>query len=400
MHAKLKKLFKFWRLKIKYPFYYRLCAIGPVDSGKIVFIENRFKQITNSFSLLHETLEREYDCRVKDCFLLEVEGSRKEYDKRCMAMIRETARARCVFVNDSSNVVGCIPFRKGTDVVQVWHACGAFKKWGFSNAEGKFGANYKELMKYPYYADYSLVTVSSPEVRWAYSEAFHLPVDNDVVQATGVSRTDIFFDEAFRAAAYEKLYEKIPQARGKKVVLYAPTFRGGVGKAKSPDDLCQELFCEQLGGQYVLIFKHHPSVKKRPRIREACAEQIFDMTDDMTIEQLLTVSDVCITDYSSVVFEYSLFERPILIYAFDLEKYSDWRGFYYDFEEFVPGPIVKTTQELVDCLKSIDNYDLQKVRDFRVKYMGSCDGGATRRILDTVFGDALPKRKNHGEEKA
>lgn len=396
MKMGLRELSRFWRLKIKYPLYYRLCALGPLDREKAVFIENRFPRITDSFSLLHQKLCEEYQCRVTDCFLLEVDGTRKEYDRRCMAMIREAAGAAYVFVNDASNVVGCLPFRKGTKVIQVWHACGAFKKWGFSNASGKFGADYRELLRYPYYANYALVTVSSPEVAWAYADAFHLPEQNDVVKATGVSRTDIFFDPKFREEAFARLYKRVPQAKGKKVVLYAPTFRGKVRSAQSPANLNQQAFCGRFADQYVLLCKHHPSVKKRPPVEPGCENTVFDVTNDMSIEELLVVSDVCITDYSSIVFEYSLFERPIIIYAYDLDSYIDARGFYYKFEDFVPGPIVKDNRALLDCLAQIDRYDLQKVRDFREKYMGSCDGGATERILQTACPEL--KRKNFHED--
>ena len=392
MFKKFKKAGKFWRLKIKYPLYYRFHALLPVDEKKIVFIENRFPEITNSFSLLYHTLDAEYDCKVTGCFLLEVDGSRRQYDRRCMKMIREVARARCVFVNDSSNVVGCLPFRKKTAVVQVWHACGAFKKWGFSNAKGLFGANLKELLRYPYYADYSLVTVSSPEVAWAYEEAFHISPDKGVVRATGVSRTDIFFQQEFRDNALSRLYQTVPQARGRKVILYAPTFRGSVGKAMPPSNLNQELFCDKFRGEYVLLCKHHPSVRKRPPIRPGCEDVVFDVTDTMTIEELMCVSDICITDYSSVVFEYSLFERPIIIYAYDIGQYSDWRGFYYDFESFVPGPIIRDNRELLNCIENIDTYDIDQVVTFKNKYMSACDGHATEHIIKEVFGDTLRRK--------
>lgn len=389
MRKRLRRIKKFWILKIKYPLYYRLCALWPIIPQKIVFVENRFPQITNSFSLLYDMLSSQYNYQVSGSFLLEVDSTKRQYNKRCMKMIRNVARAKCVFVNDSSDVIGCLPFRKGTKVVQVWHACGAFKKWGFSNAKGRFGVNMKELLKYPYYANYDLVTVSSPEVAWAYAEAFNIPEPNDIVKATGVSRTDIFFQPDFKQSAFDRLYEVVPQARGKKIILYAPTFRGSVGKAIAPSNLNQELFCKRFQEEYVLLCKHHPSVRIRPSIRSGCENTVFDVTETITIEQLMCVSDICITDYSSVVFEYSLFERPIIIYAYDMAQYADWRGFYYDFESFVPGPIVRNNQELLDCIADIGEYDIDRVKVFKKTYMSSCDGQATQRILKEVFGDTL-----------
>ena len=111
-------------------------------------------------------------------------------------------------------------------------------------------------------------------------------------------------------------------------------------------------------------------------------EPIRDLSEDMTIEELLMVSDVCISDYSSIVFEYSLFERPMVFYAPDLEDYDDWRGFYYPYEEMTPGPIVKTTQEIGDYLLNLDErFDQDRIHEFRQFFMSSCDGKATKRIL-------------------
>jgi CDP-glycerol glycerophosphotransferase (TagB/SpsB family) len=79
----------------------------------------------------------------------------------------------------------------------------------------------------------------------------------------------------------------------------------------------------------------------------------------------------------------------MLFFAYDLEDYFDWRGFYYDYETLAPGPIVTTTEDLVAQLKQIDTLDLTKVRAFRERFMSSCDGHATERILALAFGDRL-----------
>lgn len=401
IYHKLKSIEKYWKLKIKYPLYYKLCALFPIENKKIVFIENRFPILTNSFEQLYNALKNHHNYNVVESYLLDVAGANrqhskylllettgieKQYNKRCMAMIKEVATARCIFVNDSSNIVGCIPFRKGTDIVQVWHGCGAFKKWGFSNAKGEFGANLKGLLRYPFYANYTLVTVSSDEVAWAYADAFNIPLENGRIKATGVSRTDVFFNEEYRKNAFDRIYDMVPQSKEKKVILYAPTFRGDAGFAQSPNNMPLGLLKEKLEDEYILLFKHHPLVKNRPKIEEGCENFAFDITDDLSIEELIYTSDICITDYSSIVFEYSLLEKPIIIYAFDIDDYVDWRGFYYNFEEFVPGPIIKNDNDLVQCLLDIDTFDINKVIEFRKKFMGACDGKSTARIIDEVFG--------------
>ena len=104
------------------------------------------------------------------------------------------------------------------------------------------------------------------------------------------------------------------------------------------------------------------------------------------IEELLCVSDICISDYSSIVFEYSLFGRPMLFYAYDLEDYFDWRGFYYPYYDLAPGPVVRTNEEIIHYIQNIEhNFDRECVRKFREKFMAACDGHATERILQLVF---------------
>lgn len=156
----------------------------------------------------------------------------------------------------------------------------------------------------------------------------------------------------------------MPQAKGKKVILYAPTFRGRVAKAKTPNQLDIAAFGDALGKDYILLFKLHPFVKKRTAIPEGYEDFAFDLTDDMSIEELLFVADICISDYSSLVFEYSLFEKPMIFFAFDLDNYYDWRGFYYDYKDFVPGPIHTTTEEMIEYIQHVDErFDKKRYRN-------------------------------------
>lgn len=169
-------------------------------------------------------------------------------------------------------------------------------------------------------------------------------------------------------------------------MLYAPTFRGSVGGAKAPEGLDIPYLKEKLGEEWVLLIKQHPVVKNRPGIPEEASEFAFDVSDEFVIEELLCVSDLCISDYSSLVFEYSLFERPMLFFAFDFEEYGDWRGFYYDYDAMTPGPVVKTTEEIAEFVLHMEKrFDKEEVARFREKFMCACDGHATGRLLELVM---------------
>ena len=378
--SKLRRIRKHYRYKVYFPKVYSSYCTESVQENKVLFLEMRFTKLSNSFELIYKALEEsgEYDLKCSYVQFNFIRG--REFTQRVNEMLKELATAKYVFVDDASLILSSIPLRKETVAINLWHACGAFKKFGRSTAELKFGSSAATLDKYPNYGNLTHVTVSSPEVIWAYEEAMHLP--KGIVKATGVSRTDQFYDKEFVESRKQKLYEIMPEAKDKKVILYAPTFRGHVATASSPDRIDFERFCRELGNEYVIVCKHHPFVKNPPIIPEELQHFARDLTKYLSIEDLLCCADICISDYSSLVFEYSLFEKPMIFYAYDYDNYCDWRGFYYDYSEFTPGPVVQTEDELINSIKNIDTqFDKQKVIDFKEKFMGSCDGHATERII-------------------
>ncbi|MCR5034931.1 MAG: CDP-glycerol glycerophosphotransferase family protein [Clostridia bacterium] len=378
------QIYYFITLKIVYPAQYKIHARKPVVKGKVILLEPRFPETTDSLRQIKNALIKKGGYEILEMQLGIERLHLNEQNKRIMAFLREFATAEYVFTTDSNKTVGGFEKRPETKVVQVWHACGAFKRFGFSTAKLTFGGTSFKQKFYPLHRNYDVVTVSSPEVVWAYEEAMMLEGQNKV-KPWGISRTDVFFNEEFLNSAREAVRNAVPEAAGKKVILYAPTFRGKVLYAESPNEMDLLKMKEALGEEYVLLIKHHPFVKNRPVIDESCSDFAFDVTDALEIDQLLCASDICISDYSSLIFEYSLFERPMLFFAYDLDEYFDYRGFYYDYDEMTPGPIVKDTEEIIDYIVNIDTrFDLQEVQAFRDKFMSSCDGHVTERILENI----------------
>ena len=140
-------------------------------------------------------------------------------------------------------------------------------------------------------------------------------------------------------------------------------------------------------GEYVLLVKHHPFVKDRPAIPSESASFAFDISDKVTIEDALIVADVCISDYSSLVFEYSLFERPMVFFTPTTKRNTTTgAGFYYDYEDLTPGPVFKSNQPMIEYLKNVDTlFDKKRVVEFRKRFMSACDGRATDRIIEEVL---------------
>lgn len=372
-----------------YPSIYRKYSKMPTDDKKVIFIEARLDRLSNSFQVLYDTISRGTDFELKPHYLRKTFVSDKEYIRNCKDLIKDMATAKYVFMDEATHILAKISLREETQLVQLWHGCGAFKKFGYSVSDGKFGASQRAKTRYPVHVNYTLATVSSDEVIPHFEEAMNLK-GKDTVKATGVSRTDIFYSGDFIENARKKLLSLLPQAKDKKIILYAPTFRGNIEAASAPDRLDTAEMKKQLSEEYILLIKHHPSVRELPDSAEGGFA--YDVSDKMTVEELLCVSDICISDYSSLVFEYSLFCKPMIFFAYDLEDYFDSRGFYYDYDELTPGPVLRSTAEIIGYIKDIDSkFDKEAVRAFREKYMSACDGNATRRIIAEVFGAQYAK---------
>lgn len=333
-----------------YPLCYKVSSLRPLRKNKVIFAEIRSGTLTDSFRYIYEEVKtRGLDPQV---YYVHNNKGGMGYLLRYLKLTWLMGNVGCVLLNDTCNLFGAFKFRKDTKVIQTWHSCGAFKKWGESITDLSFGESLEELRKFPAHTSYTLCTVSSKECIWAFKEAFGFDLDNNSVQAIGVSRTDFFFKEENRVKAFENLYKNCPNAQYKKVLLYAPTYRGDADKAYIPEKLDIKALKENFGSEWVLLVKRHGFVKKEWDIPEDCQDFAFDITEHMPIEDLLFTADMCITDYSSLIFEYSLFERPMIFYAFDLDEFYDYRGFYYPYDySFLPGPIVKTNEELINAIK-------------------------------------------------
>lgn len=384
-NAMASRIYKFATLKVIYPLVYDLNKRKPIDEKKVVLIEVRSLKLTDSYTVLDRELKSQGDLNISYQYLGETILGVFGCLKRGIACVKDFADAKAVFITDACQITSCVNLRTETKLIQIWHACGAFKKFGFSTALLKFGDTEKRMLKYPYYKNISYITVSSPSIVWAYEEAMNSKVFDSKVVPAGVSRTDLFFDREFLNEARQRVYEVFPYAREKKVILYAPTFRGTVRKAET-GMVDVEKFYQELGDEYVLIIKHHPYVKNPPIIDEKYKNFAVDLSSKASIEDLLCTADICISDYSSLVFEYSLFERPLIFFSYDIDEYNDWRGFYYDYDELTPGPVFKENEEIIDYIKNIDTqFDKQKITMFKDKFMSACDGNATKRIIDMAL---------------
>ena len=149
----------------------------------------------------------------------------------------------------------------------------------------------------------------------------------------------------------------------------------------------------------VIIFKLHPFVRERISIPEKYEDIFLDAFEYREINDILLISDLVITDYSSVIFEYSLLNKPMIFYAFDYHHYSSSRDFYEGFQDFVPGKIVFTFTELMKALKEGD-FEIEKVPVFRDKYFKYQDSNSTDRVIDWLILNNFPDEIRRGPKQS
>jgi CDP-glycerol glycerophosphotransferase (TagB/SpsB family) len=297
------------------------------------------------------------------------------------------ATARLFVVDDYYFPMYAIRPRPGTTRVQLWHACGAFKRFGYSVLDRAFGADEADVAAFPIHTNYDVCLVSAARFAPFYGEAFRQPLER-ITARLGIPRTDLFFDPPRMAAAAEAVRSRyaIPDLRT--VILYAPTFRGASGtSATSPNELDLARLGEALAEDHVLLHRRHPYVRSAPP-DHAPGGFVIDVADWPELNELMLVSDILVTDYSSAIFEFALLERPIVFFAPDETAYESERGFYWDFRREAPGPIARTTEELIGILRS-GAHDLDRVRAFRAASFDVADGRATQRLIDEVVLPAL-----------
>ncbi|EHW9790159.1 CDP-glycerol glycerophosphotransferase family protein [Listeria innocua] len=267
-----------------------------------------------------------------------------------------------------------LKLRNGVNCIQVWHANGALKKFGWEDkAAQKRSAEDKKRFQ-EVYKRFTKVLVGSDEMATIFQKSFLLDESN--MLKLGVPRTDYFFKEAQLQENYQWSYEHLHLTNRIKL-LYAPTFRDNeLGMAKLHLDIAE--MKQALGNEYQLILKLHPSISND--LEKLDDDFVIYVDKETPIETLLPVVDILITDYSSIPFEFALLQKPMIFFTYDLTEYDNARGLSDGFLETIPGPHVFTTTELIEVIQN-NTFDLEKIRFFAEKWNKYSDGFSSERFV-------------------
>lgn len=375
----LKKLF--YSL---YALFFNLSRILPVKKNRIAFVAPHNGGDYDSLGLVRAYAESKgvYDIVTISTMDLKLNFSGlKPLVSSCLkaagfftVKAKALATSKYVFLNDNFMPMASLKFSPDAVITQLWHAEGAFKKFGLSapltDDVREREKKCSERLNY--------VVCSSKNVAQIYAEAFG--VNESKILPLGAPRIDSLLKERNISEIREKFDEKHPECKGKKLILYAPTFRDDPETdRKILDNIDMSAFRRELGDDYRLLIKLHPQINSGTKISGT-----VDVTNGHDINDLTLISDLLITDYSSVCMDFALLSKPCIFFAFDLEEYEKERSFYFDYEKYVPGTVAKDFSAVLEAIKNPRNDEekLHRFRDFNFDYI---DCNNTERIFNTVI---------------
>ena len=363
-----------------------------LDENSVLFLSDVREELGGNLLFIYNKIPNQYN---KLLYLKSDRRVRRSYKEK-IKLLKDLSRSKYIILDDFSISISHLKVRRKQEIVQLWHGPGAFKTFGYSRIDKK--------NKYYLHRNYTKAIVTSEKIKWCYAEGFGMDEKN--IYATGFPRTDIFFDEKYLKDTREKIYEQYPFIKNKKVILFAPTYRGKNLKVASYDfeQLDLEKIYQNLKDDYVFIFKWHPAIYNNLMLGKIKFDYsnykdfYYDFSDYRDINDILLVTDILITDYSSVIFDYLLVNKPIVYFTYDLEEYESQRGLYFPFNDYIYGDVAYNCDQLIEAIKH-ENLDEDKRQKFNEQFMNACDGKSTDKVYDLIFGNNELKKNNEINKK-
>lgn len=301
-------------------------------------------------------------------------------DKRStLRAVKLLAEADFVFIDDYFAMFDSLKLAKDCTIVQVWHAGSGFKAVGYS----RFG-NYGSPKLNNAHRRYTYAITGSKHLVPVYAEVFG--IEEEAVIPTGLPRIDSFLDPERTERVQDEFYRENPDLRGKRLILFAPTFRGrGIRDGYydySKIDF-KELY-DYCGEDSVVLFRMHHFVSKQIPIPPEYASRLRDFSSYPDGNDLLHSVDLMITDYSSIIYEYSLLERPMLFFAYDKDVYSTTRGFHRDYVDTAPGKVCTTFEEVMTAMEDEDYEEWRREKFVRENF-DHVDTHSADRVIDWLI---------------
>lgn len=357
--------------------------------NKITFISRQTNNENIDFNLIVEEL-KEQDESIKTIVLNRKIGktiiSKIKYIFHMYRQMYHIATSKTVILDGYCIAISNLKHKRELKVIQIWHALGALKKFGYSILDKNEGSEKKMAICMNMHKNYTYVLTSSENSKKYFQEAFN--VREEQVKVMPLPRVDFLQSKYYEAQTKEKFYNYYSEINNQKQkILYVPTFR------KKSKNIFKNLVNKVNYEKYDLIIKTHDDTE----LVYTSKDKFYSKGTDFTGMELLHIADYVITDYSAIVFEAAVANKPIYFYNYDYKKYIKNRGFYIDYINEMPGLITNDVEKLMGEIEA-DNFDYKELREFKEKYIYSGHKNNVKALVDLIIKE-MPAKEDLNKKK-
>lgn len=344
------------------------------QKNKVTMLSRQSDNINLDFRLLRDELKNSKDGEKIEIKILCKKIPKNVWGriKYCFFIIKNMyhiAESKVCIVDGYNIPISALKHKKGLEIIQIWHAMGAIKKFGFQVIGRNEGSTTKIARIMKMHANYTCITCTSEETRKVYSEAFRTDINK--IKVLGMPRLDYVLgknNEINKKA--DELLSQYPKLKEKPIILYVPTFR-----KKETIDISKVINAVDKE-KYNLIIRLHP-------LDGTKLDKKYIIDNQYSTFDLLKIADFIVTDYSAIAFEAAALNKPLFFYLYDIRKYSRKRGLNIGLETEMGDCTRLSFNEIMKLIDS-GKYNYEELRKFREKYVETFDTNNTKRIADYI----------------
>lgn len=290
------------------------------------------------------------------------------YIFKCMYHI---ATSKVCILDGYSIPISILRHKRSLVIIQIWHASGAIKKFGYQSINKKEGRGEQISKIMNMHKNYDFVIAPSKATAKFYEEAFNIEANKVLIN--DLPRVDYILGDDKSNEKLKNFYKDYPKYKRKKTILYVPTFR----KDLNNTNVIKKLINNINFSKYNLIIKLHPLDKSKKFLK-------YTVNKKYNTYDCLRVADYVITDYSAVAFETAILDKPLYFYVYDIDEYKKSRGLNIDLFEEMSNNTSKDIREIISAIEN-DEYDFEELQEFKTKYMGTNYRNNTVKLVNFIF---------------
>lgn len=335
---------------------------------KLTYISRQSDKPSIDFILLHNKM-KEIDSDLIQVMLTKKIGrgiiGKLKYGFHIIVQLYHIATSKVVVVDTYIIPVSVLKHKKSLKVIQIWHALGAIKKFGYQVVGKKEGSSSDVAYTMKMHAGYDAITTSSSVTAKFYSEAFNTDISK--VKVLGMPR----IDDILGKNRNDEVLQLNPEYKGKKTILYIPTFRKN--ETVFTDDIIKLVDTNK----YNLVIKIHP-------LDTTKVDDKYIVKGDFSTYDMMKFADYIITDYSASAIEACVLNKPLFLYVYDLDNYMETRGLNINLTEELKTSTSKEFKNIMSIIEN-DNYDYKSLEAFRDKYVETHNINNTESVCNLII---------------